>query len=466
MSSRLKLFWINQLFGEYSYEIPIRYNERITAIIGPNGVGKTVCLRLINAFFHGHSWVIANTVFDALGFQFTTGERVTITRLVPTSNVPSDTIPRDDDKPTSQLKYRLETPTGGDFSWEPVSIELTPGNIARIVRILPFLTRTGPSTWTHDHTGEDYSIARIAEEYSERFPDNFFTGTDEPEPLKVLLSSIDCHLIETQRLLVLESGVERSHFFVHGEEIRPRRRGRSNLAVLQKAQSLADILQKTLTDYAAVSQTLDRSFPRRVIEFQGPSTISESVLKAKFDELDEKRNALMTAGILDTESDPVSIQAGNIHGDLARVLEIYIKDTTQKLEVLDDLLSKLALFQELIRDRFIGKQILIDRRTGFRICARDGREIPLDRLSSGEQHQLILVFELLFELRENALILIDEPELSLHVTWQKKFISDLQRIIKLNNFDVILATHSPQLIGRWKDLTVELGEVDENAIEA
>lgn len=33
-------------------------------------------------------------------------------------------------------------------------------------------------------------------------------------------------------------------------------------------------------------------------------------------------------------------------------------------------------------------------------------------------------------------------------------------IIKLNRFDVILATHSPQLVGRWNDLVVELGDVD------
>jgi len=96
----------------------------------------------------------------------------------------------------------------------------------------------------------------------------------------------------------------------------------------------------------------------------------------------------------------------------------------------------------------------------FTIRTRD-HVVPLEKLSSGEQHQLVLFFELLFELKENALILIDEPELSLHVAWQKKFLSDLNRIIELNQFDVILATHSPQLVSRWSDLVVELGEVDE-----
>jgi len=465
MASRLKTFWIEKLFGEYTYQIPIRSDERITAIIGPNGVGKTVCLRLINALFRGQTWLIANTLFHTVGFEFTNGERVIITRLIPPSKLPSDRKTGDDDAPAAQLQYRMEMSTGESFSWEPV--ELIPNNATRIVSTLPFLTRRSPTSWTHDHTGEVYSVARIAEEYSDRFPDDFFRSSAEPRALKLLLSSIDCHLIETQRLLVLESATERSSYAIYrGEELGGRRRAGSNLVVLQKAATLASILQKALTDYATLSQSLDRSFPRRVIEYQGPPAISEVALKANFDKLDQKRKALMIAGILDTESDPVSIQAGSIKGDLARVLEIYVRDTTQKLEAFNDLLAKIELFQELIRDRFTGKQISIDRKSGFRIRTRDGRDIPLDRLSSGEQHQLILVFELLFELRENALILIDEPELSLHVSWQKKFISDLQRIIKLNNFDVILATHSPQLIGRWKELTTELGDVDENAVKA
>jgi predicted ATP-binding protein involved in virulence len=52
--------------------------------------------------------------------------------------------------------------------------------------------------------------------------------------------------------------------------------------------------------------------------------------------------------------------------------------------------------------------------------------------------------------------LIDEPELSLHVGWQESFLRDIQEIARIRNFDVLIATHSPQIINdRW-DLTVEL----------
>jgi predicted ATP-binding protein involved in virulence len=118
----------------------------------------------------------------------------------------------------------------------------------------------------------------------------------------------------------------------------------------------------------------------------------------------------------------------------------------------------------LIEQRYAPKTVNVSKVNGFSIVKKDDQTIPLEKLSSGEQHQLVLYFELLFELKPNALILIDEPELSLHVAWQKKFIGDLQTIIVLNKFDVVLATHSPQLIGRWPNLVVELGEVDDHEI--
>ncbi len=56
------------------------------------------------------------------------------------------------------------------------------------------------------------------------------------------------------------------------------------------------------------------------------------------------------------------------------------------------------------------------------------------------------------------MVLIDEPEISLHVAWQKEFLNDLQEIINIQNMPVVIATHSPQIIdGNW-ELTVDLEE--------
>jgi predicted ATPase len=64
------------------------------------------------------------------------------------------------------------------------------------------------------------------------------------------------------------------------------------------------------------------------------------------------------------------------------------------------------------------------------------------------------------------LVLIDEPELSLHVNWQKSFLPDLLKIVEATGYDVILATHSPFIVGDRSDLMVALtvgSDVQESA---
>jgi len=90
------------------------------------------------------------------------------------------------------------------------------------------------------------------------------------------------------------------------------------------------------------------------------------------------------------------------------------------------------------------------------IEGRDQQELSLDSLSSGEQHEIVLTYDLLFKVVPNSLVLIDEPELSLHPSWQKRFLPDLLEIVKIANFDVIIATHSPYIVGTRDDLMVAL----------
>ena len=65
-------------------------------------------------------------------------------------------------------------------------------------------------------------------------------------------------------------------------------------------------------------------------------------------------------------------------------------------------------------------------------------------------------YDLLFRVKSNTLVLIDEPELSLHVTWQKTFLPDLLEIVSATKFDVLLATHSPFIVGDRNDLMTPL----------
>ncbi|MFG1993408.1 AAA family ATPase [Actinoplanes sp. NPDC048988] len=93
----------------------------------------------------------------------------------------------------------------------------------------------------------------------------------------------------------------------------------------------------------------------------------------------------------------------------------------------------------------------------------DGFELSADQLSSGEQHELVLIYDLLFNVGPKSLVLIDEPELSLHVAWQQRFLSDITQISDINGLYFVVATHSPQIVHKNWSRMVALGSVDETA---
>lgn len=441
---RLTQFEIHGLFGEYDYVIPLNTDEHVTAIIAPNGTGKTLCLRLISAFFERKWGTMLGIEFDVLKYRFSNGKWVTIAKTEP---IEID----ENDEETVSLRVTIQ---GMDpeniIEWSPRMMGAK--RKVSIERYLPFMTRAGSSSWRHDHTGQMYDFPDLVEEFGEQLPERIKSGLwgEIPDELSELTDKIECRLIETQRLLVLNDDRDQ-RYYGH----RPERA--STLAIMKKAKALKDIISREINDYAAFSQALDRTFPHRVI-LDNTHSAPEN-LEKKLADLDAKRNALMQAGILDTQEDePVALPAGTIDPAVARVLQMYAVDTQKKLDTLQHLLDRINLFKKLIAQRFTTKDVQVDREHGIYVKARGGH-IPLDKLSSGEQHQLVLFFELLFEIDENSLILIDEPELSLHVAWQKKFVGDLLSIIDLNKFDVILATHSPQLISHWEGLVVELGDV-------
>ena len=83
------------------------------------------------------------------------------------------------------------------------------------------------------------------------------------------------------------------------------------------------------------------------------------------------------------------------------------------------------------------------------------------QLSSGEKQMLVILLTVLIEDGQNYVLFMDEPEVSLHVEWQKRLI-DL--ILELNpSVQIILTTHSPAVImNGWLDNVTEVSEITED----
>ena len=103
--------------------------------------------------------------------------------------------------------------------------------------------------------------------------------------------------------------------------------------------------------------------------------------------------------------------------------------------------------------------------------SQDGRNIPIftnsagdkfdiNELSSGEKQLFLRTLAIKMLNPENSIILIDEPELSLHPKWQQRIV-DVYRKIGKNN-QIIIATHSPHILGSVKKENIMLLDKDDD----
>jgi hypothetical protein len=216
------------------------------------------------------------------------------------------------------------------------------------------------------------------------------------------------------------------------------------------AHELKQLINEYLQQYFLRTQELDSTYPFRLRD--EINVLSEAEYQNKYTLLEQKQLKLKEFGLFDSKQEFPAYNKED-----AKALSVYLKDYELKLGVFDGLIQKLELFTNILNERrFTYKSVVINRGNGFFFKTSNGKELSLMQLSSGEQHEVVLLYELIFNVQPNVLVLIDEPEISLHITWQKEFLKDLLKIIAIQNIQVVIATHAPAIINdRW-DLVYNL----------
>jgi len=230
--------------------------------------------------------------------------------------------------------------------------------------------------------------------------------------------------------------------------------GNFSSMIEEYSKGLAGWITVFLKTASEFGQKLDSTFPQRL--FEETSKVSEEEFRKRYDAIVEKQKSLNRYGLFDIGENPhPSFKEEN-----AKALLVYLNDMEEKLSFFDPLLQRLEVFSSILNEKqFAFKQIEISPDFGFRFKTEDGEDLPLTALSSGEQQEVVLLYELLFKVTPDTLVLIDEPEISLHVAWQKEFINDLLKIVELKKINVIVATHSPQIIDSHWDLVIDLWDL-------
>ncbi|MCL1811740.1 MAG: ATP-binding protein [Methanomassiliicoccaceae archaeon] len=121
-----------------------------------------------------------------------------------------------------------------------------------------------------------------------------------------------------------------------------------------------------------------------------------------------------------------------------------------------ELSESTIVYLDIVNDLLVNKNIYINENNILSVRMDNGAALPLDKLSSGEKQILIMFYLFLFEAEAGSLVIIDEPEISLHVGWQQRLGKTFSDIARLRDMHIVVATHSPQVIHDNWDLSVEL----------
>ena len=141
-----------------------------------------------------------------------------------------------------------------------------------------------------------------------------------------------------------------------------------------------------------------------------------------------------------------------------RIVSLFTASDPEAQAKAAQIASEKSHFQDLVDELFVATGKKIDRTSNEIFFHHLDERIPPYILSSGEKQMLIILLTVLVENREPYVLLMDEPEISLHVEWQQRL---LDLITDLNpNVQIILTTHSPAVVmSGWTDCVTDVEDI-------
>ena len=418
-------------------KIPLTNNQGIQILTAPNGFGKSTLFRLLRAVVRGNLKEIAEIPFDTLNIAINERDK----------NIPLIISKSKDIDAEITISH-------GDSDKNPFRIKQSE------------IKNPSDSNWI------DWKSSKEILKLSRKIP-----------PITIRFLSSDrlwydpLSTVYDQDLLT-----DWDSIFSKPDKTR----------IEQYAESLSKRIEGTLNDYASTSHEIDTIFPLfdmkrddQIIRSSRKKYKGYEPLNKRFETLHEQREYLEAIDFLPyrnwyrkkrdkektEEVDPFEfVQKHDLHSinilDYQTFLDFYLSKQEQKYSVFLWLCERCELFTKLINSLLIFTKVRIQRDTGLSFFhaftsdtddkVKEYHDLNFNQLSSGEKHQVVLLYDLIFNCDPGTLVFIDEPEISLHIVWQDQFINNLKKIYKKNSINFLIATHSTDIIGDKWDIATDL----------
>ena len=259
---------VTKLFGIFDHTIPLNLDDRITIIHGENGFGKTIILKMLYGLFNGRYSELINVPFQEFRVRFDDNSVLWVDKEDYESTYRQSDLFADEDVYKTEQGERKHFPkVTVNFSKndmpEPPSLSLSPIDhwkleipLSLIDREIPELERVGAGEWVYSPTGETVYLAEVLERF-------LHERRHLPEWLIRLRETVEIHLTQIQRLQSIKESDRESIGY------KSSRRISMVPTVNEYAEELRGIIRQKLADSASSSQSLDSTFPTRLVELMG-----------------------------------------------------------------------------------------------------------------------------------------------------------------------------------------------------
>lgn len=431
--SKVKNAKIEGLFGYADHDIEFNLND-VTILTAPNGAGKTHILKLVSAALSLDYFTLLRHPYKSLQIELENDTGLRVSRSS-TDTGASITI----------LALKDGDPWGSELTVSEDMIE------ALNDKFPSHVVRTGPGRWYNKRIGRSVSDNYIETRYGINVQQSLY-GLPEHGELGEVCSGPPPVLIDTKRL---DSSRDEKYLQSESRHLNVRDHQGAEARIREYTQELNQQVNEARRNSIRATQSADASFAARALEV-ATMTIKETELRRRYNETVDRYEKLSKNALAVGER-PLDFPESTTP-TVRRILRVFLDDWDKRLEPLIPLNNKIQTLRSILDSRLSpsGKMTGMSARGNLEFKTKSGRRIAVVQLSSGEQHLVALFTMLLFSAQVGSLVLIDEPEISLHASWKHALLDDLEQVAAVSGLQIVVATHSSAIInGNW-DLVEEV----------
>jgi predicted ATPase len=421
---------VEGLFGEYSYSLERQSSfsdPRILVLYGRNGTGKTTILKLIKTMLSsdinaGHRLWLSQTPFKRVSIEVTGGVTIEAVRKKESVGPFTWSIKRDG----VILSSLVVMPRNGGFKISELSgdqlerLTLICGELDALFPVVSYLDDNRTVIGKGSRSKKEPRWVKSVDGSLVPLPPH--SGSDESDPVSGALSELSHNLrreafllsnrgnqgaqaIYTALVARLLSGGDLKAALHHGET-----------GMLEKKLFEEQERSELLSKYGLVAH-VDHSDMLRAIERGGKSQLS------------------LVSTILDPYLESLSAR-------FDALLPLHISIDQWVTELNDFIRPKIVNFR-------VGEEITL--------LSRSNSPLDASVLSSGERHLLFLLTKSFLMRGAGGLLVVDEPELSLNVEWQRNLVGAMVSSFSGSPCQLIVASHSLEIAAQFEMNVVEVG---------